>query len=204
MSENHLLKVFVPLIFSGVKSWIFNLMCPGNTKSLLYESLLLLKNATVKRSLSFDDVCVEKHVSVAYNNEPEAFEFNSITGEMVRYPVAPFVKYPSTVAWEWEIQASFFESNNIKPQWFNANYTWGSLDQVTGQWSGAVGLIQRNVVDYAIWGFSGTYARSKVAAFSSGIDYQPKHWLTRYPRELSPTWNLLGLFTKECNSQMSK
>ena len=64
-------------------------------------------------------------------------------------------------------------------------------------------MIERDEVDYAIRGFAGTYPRSKVAAFSPGIDYNPKHWLTRYPLELSPTWNLFGLFTKEGISQMS-
>ena len=81
--------------------------------------------------------------------------------------------------------------------WLNANYTWGTVNYTTGQWTGAVGMIQRDEADYAIWGFSGTYARSKVATFSPGIHYNPKHWLTRYPLELPPTWNLLGLFTKD-------
>ena len=100
---------------------------------------------------------------------------------------------------EWETQKAFFETNNIKPIWLNANYTWGTLNYTTGQWSGAVGMIQRDEADYAIWGFSGTYARSKVAAFSQ-TNYKPLYWLTRYPLELPPTWNLLGLFTKGCIS----
>ena len=86
---------------------------------------------------------------------------------------------------------------------FNANRNWGTLNYTTGQWSGAVGMIQRDEADYAIWGFAGTYGRSKVAAFSQGINYNPQHWLTRYPLELPPTWNLLGLFTKGHISQIS-
>ena len=107
------------------------------------------------------------------------------------------------VANEWETQAAFFKYNNITPKWFNANYTWGTLNETTGEWSGAVGMIQRDEVDYALWGFGGTYGRSKVAAFSPGIEYSPYYWLTRYPQELPPTWNLLGLFTKGYNSQLS-
>ena len=101
------------------------------------------------------------------------------------------------VAFEWEIQAAFFETNNIKPTWLNANYNWGTLNYTTGQWSGAVGMIQRDEADYALFNFGVTYARSKVAAFSPGINYNKQSWFTRYPQELSPTWNLLGLFTKE-------
>ena len=163
--------------------------------STLHERLLLLKNATVNRNLGFDDVCTEKHAYIAYNNEPWVFEVSNITGEMVEYPVEPYVSY-TPVAWQWETQAAFFKYNNITPLWFNCNYTWGSLNETTGQWSGAVGMIQRDEADYAISGFAGTHPRSKVAAFSPGLMFMPFHWLTRYPLELPPTWNLLGLFTK--------
>ena len=76
----------------------------------------MLKNVTVNRNLGFGDVCKEKHAIVAYNNDRGAFEVSSITGDMVKYPVIPYVRYHSIV-WEWEIQAAFFETNNIKPQW---------------------------------------------------------------------------------------
>ena len=170
--------------------------------SVSHERLLLLKNATVSWNLGFNDVCKEKHVYVAYNNEDCCFEVSNITGEMVEYPVEPYVTYQN-IALEWEIQAAFFETNNIEPIWLNANYTWGTLNYTTDQWSGAVGMIQRDEVDYAICCFTGTYARSKVAAFSPGTLYVPRHWLTRYPVELPPTWNLLGLFTKGNISQIS-
>ena len=195
--------MFVPLTRNGVKAWIFNFVCPGNAMSVSHEGLLLLKTATVNSNLVFGEVCKEKHVIVAYNNEETVFEVSNITGEMVKYPVEPYVRYVS-VAHNWEIQAAFFKYNNITPHWINANYTWGSLNYTTGQWSGAVGLIQRDEADYAIWGFAGTYPRSEVAAFSPGTSYAPYHWLTRYPLELSPIWNLLSLFTKGYNSQICK
>ena len=189
-------KVFVPVSHYGVKGWFFKMVCPGNTMSSYHEGLLLLKNAaTVNNNLGFDDICKEKHVYVAYNNEWETFKVSNITGNMVEYPVAPYVSF-TPVAWEWEIQAAFLTHNNIKPHWINANHTWGSLNYTTGQWSGAVGLIQRDEADYAICCFAGTYPRSKVAAFSPGINYSPYHWLMRYPNELPLTWNLFGLFTK--------
>ena len=153
-------------------------------------------------NLGFNDVCKEKQVIIAYNNAPWTFEVSNITGKMVEYPVAPSMGFYN-LAWDWEIQAAFFETNNIKPTWLNANYTWGSFNYTTGQWSGAVGMIQRDEADYAITGFAGTYGRSKVAAFSPGLNYNPMHFLTRYPLELSPTWNLLGLFTKVFISLMS-
>ena len=114
--------------------------------SVSHKGLLLLKTATVNSNLCFNDVCKEKHVSVAYNNM--AFEVSNITGEMVKYPVEPYVSY-FTIAHEWETQAAFFKYNNITPQWFNCNYTWGTLNYTTGQWSGAVGMIQRDEADYS-------------------------------------------------------
>ena len=191
--------VFVPLTHDGAKGWVFDLVCPGNSMSRSHERLLMLKNATVNRNLGFNDLCKDKHVSVAYNNAPMEFEVSN-TGEMVEYPVQPVMGY-WPVAWEWEIQAAFFKYNNITPQWLNANYSWGWLNETTGQWSGAVGMIQRDEADYAIFGFGGSYPRSKVASFSPGNMFTPYYWLTRYPLELSPTWNLLRLFTKAKKSQ---
>ena len=195
--------MFVPLNYAGAKGWIFNLVCPGNAFRGSHERLLLLKSATVNGNLGFGEVCKEKHVYVAYNHEWWIFEVSNITGEMVRFPLYPVVDY-DPLAEEWEVQAAFFNYNNITPHWINANYNWGILNYTTGQWSGAVGLIQRDEADYALCCFAGTHPRSKVAAFSSGIHYLPQHWLTKYPLELTPMWNLFGLFTKVYNSQMSK
>ena len=198
----YLHKVIVPLSHDGTRGWIFDLVCPGNAESISHKRLLLLKIASVNWNSGFDDMCKEKHVYVAYNNEPpDVFEVSNTTRNMVKYPVRPYMRYLN-IANEWEIQAAFFETNNIKPIWLNANYTWGTLNYTTGQWSGAVGMIQRDEADYAICCFGTTSTLSKVAAFSP-TDYAPFHWLTRYPLELPPTWNLLGLFTKGYISQMS-
>ena len=169
---------------------MFNMVCPGNAISVFHEMLLLLKNATVNKNLGFDDICNEKHVYVAYNNNPW-FEVSNITGEMVELLVEPYVSY-ANVAHEWEIQAAFFKYNKITPQWLNCNGSW---------WSRAVGLIQRDEADYAKGDFACNYERSKVAACSQGTVFSPYYWLTRYPLELSPTWNLLGVFTKAIKSQ---
>ena len=140
-------------------------------------------------------MCKEKHAIGAYFYHRNVFEVRKITGEMVKFPVKPYIGYWN-VAWQWEIQEAFFETNNIKPIWINANYTYGILDFATGQWSGATGMIQRDEVDYAIFGFAAGSLLNKVSDHFP-VDYLPQHWLTRYPLELTPTWNLLGLFTKE-------
>ena len=51
------------------------MVCPGNAMSAYHEELLLFKNVTtVNKNLGFDDICKEKYVNVAYNNEPTVFE----------------------------------------------------------------------------------------------------------------------------------
>ena len=134
---------------------------------------------------------------MAYNNFDGWFEV--INGKMVEYPVKNYLKYWG-MAQEYEIQALFFETNNIQPIWINCNYNWGWLNDT--QWTGAIGMIQRDEADYAIPLYDGAYRISKVAAFSATF-YAPYYWLTRYPQEHPPTWNLLGLFTKGYISQMS-
>ena len=191
------LQVFAPLTHHvGSKGWFFKLVCPGNAMSALHDRLLLLKNAAVNGYLGFEEVCKEKYVKIAYNNRlrKNGRLVDNISGEMIKYP--PRIRLSSiNVVWEWEIQDMFFKTNNIKPQWYYCNSTWGTLNETTGQWSGAVGMIQRDEADYAIDVFAVTYSRSQVAAFSP-THFSPRSWITKFPEKLSPMWNLFGLFTE--------
>ena len=170
--------------------------------SVSHERLLLLKTATVNRNLGFDTICRDKHVYAAYQELENTFEVDD-EGVMMRTEIIFEGVTFYNMAWEWEIQAAFFKSYSITPHWINANYTWGSLNKTTGQWSGGVGLIQRDEADYTLWSYSYTQERSKVVSFSPPMNHQPIYWLSRYPNEVAPTWNLLGLFTKEYDLQIS-
>ena len=193
------------------------MVCPGYALSVPHNRLLLLKNATVNGNSGFDNVCKDKQVSIAYNeinsgantfwvkwDEENNRQLEEMwVDEENGYPVRPWVKLePKNIAWVWEIQAVFFETNNIRPQWHWAFYDRGTLNYTTGQWSGNVGLIQRDEVDYAIYNFGLTHAISKMATFSPVTLYGPQYLWTRYLQELPPTWNLIGLFTKGYKSQI--
>ena len=193
--------MFVPLTQNDENGWFFKCVCPGFAFSAIHERLLLMRNASVNNNLGFDDVCKEKTVIVAYNNDGGLFEVSNITGKMVEYPPNNIVRM-TNIAYEYEVQKAFFQHNNVKPNWINCNFTWGWFDNETNQWTGAVGVVERDEADYAMWAFGGTYGRSLVTVFSSPMTYLPYHWLTRYPNELSPTWNLIGLFTKGYKSQI--
>ena len=172
------LKVFVPLKRDGLKGWNFKYVCPGNALSISHDRLLLLENATVNRNLGFDDVCRERHAWAGYLNEPGWFEVSDTTGNMVEYPLKPFVGfYPVSRAWE--LQDGFYKFYNIKPHYVNSFRNWGTLDPKTGQWSGMVGMIQRDEVDWAFPLFYMTHSRSTVVTFSTVTHCQPLYWLTR-------------------------
>ena len=49
---------------------------------------------------------VKKSTFLLLSNDPGYFEISNITGEIVKYPVRPVVRY-DPVAYEWEIQAAF-------------------------------------------------------------------------------------------------
>ena len=189
--------MFVPLTWEGENQFHYKFVCPGNAESFtaVYERLFVRKTIDIVLNLDPDELCGKTHAYIAYNNLAKQFEVSDLTGEMLKYNFTHETG-GSKISWEWEIQEAFFESNNIKPHWYNCNFTWGRLNHSTGKWNGGVGMIQRDEVDYAIFDYAGTYGRSKIASIAPGQDHKTHHWLTRYPKQLSPTWNLLGLLTK--------
>ena len=185
--------MFVPLTWEVEKSSFYKFVCAGNQMSTVIKRLFVLNGKSW--NMDQEELCGEKHTHIAYNNYARQFEVSETTGKMVKYNFTHETG-GGMLPWEWEIQEKFFESNNIKPLWFNCNFTWGSLNQSTGKWTGGIGMIQRDEVDYALFDYAGTYARSKVASISPGNQYSVRFWLTRHPKQLSPTWNLLLLLTK--------
>ena len=188
--------MFVPSTWEGEKRFIYKFVCPGNTISPILKRLFILNSLDKSWNVDPDKLCGEKHTFIAYNNYAGSFEVSNTTGKMLKYNFTHGTGGSSSLAWEWEIQEKFFEANNIKPHWLNCNFTWGSLNQSTGKWNGGVGMIQRDEADYAIFDYSGTYSRSKVASIAPANMYVLRYWLTRHPKPLSPTWNLIGLLTK--------
>ena len=143
-----------------------------------------------------------------YDYNEKQFGVNQTTGKMWdnkgRYEHPhPSKGFHHPVSHEWEAQATFFEFYNITPKWINCcenckvhigheknndkndTLAWrrgyGLEDKKTGQWSGAVGMLQRDEADYALPDSSLTYHKSKVAAFSPPIRFKPLYWIVREP-----------------------
>ena len=93
------------------------------------------------------DLCRQKTVRIAYNNE-WSFEIDYATDEMVKFPLDPTELYPRTgyslISKDWEILDSFFMMNNIIPIWIYCNQTWGWNTTELGNWTGASGMVRKS------------------------------------------------------------
>ena len=90
----------------------------------------------------YKDICKEQqHIAtIAYNNFPGWFEVKK-DGTMVNYPPAPITGEHSELTYTHEILNTFFYNYHVTPNWINCNSTWGTFDDETGHWTGAVGKV---------------------------------------------------------------
>ena len=128
----------VPASRSSVVQFVMT--CPGMSHSSTF-TLHMRDSGEVDEGKVWGDLCREKRVNIAYNNDPGYFEVNDKTGDMVRYPVFPITGLSDYIPWEWETLESFFINYNIVPVWINCHYTWGWYDEEAGKWTGAVGKV---------------------------------------------------------------
>ena len=118
--------------------YAFTLQCPNLDHQL---SLSLLRDAIVHGDIHYFDVCkVSDSVTIAYNNVPGYFIVNHETQTMVKNSVVP-VNGATYVPWDWEIIQPFLDHYSLTPTWIDCHFTWGWLDEETGTWTGAVGMV---------------------------------------------------------------
>ena len=112
----------VPASRSSVVQFVMT--CPGMSHSSTF-TLHMRDNGEVDDGKVWGDLCREKRVNIAYNNDPGYFEVDDGTGEMVKYPVRPVNGEMSIIPYDWEILDSFFINHDIVPVWINCYSTWG-------------------------------------------------------------------------------
>ena len=130
----------VPATRSSVVQFVMT--CPGMSHSSTF-TLHMRDSGEVDDGKVWGDLCREKRVNIAYNNDPGFFEVHE-TGEMVQYPNNQGTLY-SYIPWDWEIIQTFFKNYDIIPVWINCNYTWGWYDEESRKWTGAVGKVRRGM-----------------------------------------------------------
>ena len=134
----------VPASRSSVVQFVMT--CPGMSHSSTF-TLHMRDSGQVDDGKVWGDLCREKRVNIAYNNEPNAFEVHE-TGEMKKWPISDSVKYIglySYNSYDWEILETFFQNHGIVPVWINCHYTWGWYDEESGRWTGALGKVRRSL-----------------------------------------------------------
>ena len=106
----------------------FNIFCLK--KSNIEKVKAFVKDGQVNTN---KEMCGIRIVRMAYNYEDGVFEIDE--DEKV-------VK----ITRQSEVLISFFSSQNLTPVWKNANFTWGWLDEETGRWTGACGLVSSGIL----------------------------------------------------------
>ena len=131
--------MYYPQYKNGIR-YTFTLQCPNLYHQL---TLSLLHDATVRSDIHYYDACkVADSVTIAFNNELGNFEFDTETQTMVEYPVSPVNGWFSNIPKDWEIIKPFLDHYSLTATWIDCNSTRGWLDEETGTWTGAVGLVR--------------------------------------------------------------
>ena len=115
---------------------IFTFTCYGEAGS--QSTKMLLRFGQLNRTVG--DLC-QPTVRIAYNNVEHIFEVrnNNMHTTTVDWSIWNILNMNGI--YDDELLTSFFSSQNLTPIWQNANGNWGSFDEVTERWTGAVGLV---------------------------------------------------------------
>ena len=111
------------------------MVCPGYSKSIVLDRLLLLKDATMNRNSGYIAVCKKRHVNIGWYIRENTMRVN---GQEIqpggRNRNAVMRQYVPR-AMEYEVQTIWFEQNNIQPLWFTISNL--GNPNATGHWDGA-------------------------------------------------------------------
>ena len=61
-------------------------MCHGYSKSIVHEKVFINLEGYVNQNSHIDDLCLEKHVNMAYNNDPGFFQIDNATDTIIEDP----------------------------------------------------------------------------------------------------------------------
>ena len=86
-------------------------------------------------------------VTIAFkSNSPWYFKVDTETQTIVEHPVRPVNGWYSNIPWDWEIIKSFLDHYSLTPTWIDCDP--GLLDEETGTWTGAVGMVRICILTY--------------------------------------------------------
>ena len=129
----------VPTTRSSVVQFVMT--CPGTSHSSTF-TLHMRDNGEVDDGKVWGDLCREKRVNIAYNNENQTWPYFHVhKGQLLKWPPIKAMSGHSLITKDWEILDSFFRLHDIIPSWINCHYNWGWYDAELGRWTGATGKV---------------------------------------------------------------
>ena len=123
----------------------FKVYCPGQYKHHP-QKLIMQDNGSVSKNVEYKSICTEKFlIQIAYNNNGNLFGIRIINGKTY-WLVQPILHGTwngviSSITRDYEILYMFRKNYNVYVGLTNCNYTWGTYDDETGKWTGAVGQV---------------------------------------------------------------
>ncbi|XP_023347484.1 uncharacterized protein LOC111716278 [Eurytemora carolleeae] len=91
---------------------------------------------------------------------------------------------------------TFTDKYKLQPLFINANYSMGGKDPDTGDWLGIIGMVRYDEVDLAVGSLGTDPEINEFLSPSPQLGESYASWVTRYPGQVSPAYNILKVFDK--------
>ena len=121
----------------------FRIMC-HNQYNFFSPKMVMYKNGNVSRNMKNNEVCnhtYKDHANIAYNTDPPFFDVDPKTKSMIMYSERYESNTQDSISREWEILDSFFNQNDIIPNFINCYLDRGVFNSSSGKHSGAIGKV---------------------------------------------------------------
>ena len=119
----------------------FKVYCPGQYNHHP-QKLMMQDNGSVSKNVEYKSICTEKFLfQIAYNNDGVLFRIENNRWSVRSTLHGEYVGHYSTITRDYEILFMFFKNYNTYVGLTNCNYTWGTYDDETRKWTGAVGQV---------------------------------------------------------------
>ena len=108
--------------------------------------------------LRYQETCGKNQIKVKANVAWTKWTVFDVTNNsMTKFSPIPVLHKSSTtisftLPYDWEILDSFFQEQNIIPNWIDTNGMVGIVNKTTGKWIGAVGKVSKIIMSSRVCG----------------------------------------------------
>ncbi|XP_023322371.1 glutamate receptor 3 [Eurytemora carolleeae] len=83
---------------------------------------------------------------------------------------------------------------NLRTEFTDAQFTWGTFNPETNLWTGVVGQVGYGLADVGVTYISYTLERGQFISYSSPVGTDISNWVSKFPGESSPSLNIVKVF----------